>query len=93
MGENAQVVLTSTPQRQAHISVQRYFEVSLLLTLATGFLTIATTGKLDVISMVMMFGALAIKLWSHIRATDYSLGPKTVTRISIFYTFSTAWIS
>jgi transglutaminase-like putative cysteine protease len=87
MGENAQVVLTSTPQRQAHISVQRYFEVSLLLTLATGFLTIATTGKLDVISMVMMFGALAIKLWSHIRATDYSLGPKTVTRISIFYIF------
>ena len=87
MGERAQVVTTRTPQPQTHISVQRYFEVSLLLTLATGFLTVATTGKLDVISMVMMFGALAIKLWSYIRGADYSLGPKTVTRISIFYIF------
>jgi protein-glutamine gamma-glutamyltransferase len=87
MGEKAQVVTTGTPQPQTHISVQRYFEVSLLLTLATGFLTVATTGKLDVISMVMMFGALAIKLWSYIRGADYSLGPKTVTRISIFYIF------
>ncbi|MGO8814487.1 MAG: DUF3488 and DUF4129 domain-containing transglutaminase family protein [Terriglobia bacterium] len=87
MGGKAQVVTTGTPQPQTHISVQRYFEVSLLLTLATGFLTVATTGKLDVISMVMMFGALAIKLWSYIRGADYSLGPKTVTRISIFYIF------
>ncbi len=74
-------------QRQANISVQRYFEISLLLMLATGFLTVATTGKLDVVSMVMMFGALGIKLWSYVRGADYSLGPKTVTRISIFYIF------
>ncbi len=87
MGEKTQVVSTGIPQPQAHISVQRYFEVSLLLTLAIGFLTVATTGKLDVISMVMMFGALGIKLWSYLRGADYSLGPKTVTRISIFYIF------
>ena len=51
MGKSAQVVATDTQQRQAHISVQRYFEISLLLMLATGFLTVATTGKLDVVSM------------------------------------------
>ena len=87
MGKDSQAVATDSPKRQANISVQRYFEVSLLLMLATGFLTVATTGKLDVVSMVMMFGALGIKLWSYIRGTDYSLGPRTVTRISIFYIF------
>src|SRR5208282_4724166 len=87
MGKSAQVVATDVLKRQANISVQRYFEISLLLMLATGFFTVATTGKLDVVSMVMMFGALGIKLWSYIRGADYSLGPKTVTRICIFYIF------
>ncbi|MGD1103094.1 MAG: DUF3488 and transglutaminase-like domain-containing protein [Terriglobia bacterium] len=87
MGKNAQVVATDIQQRQANISVQRYFEISLLLMLATGFLTVATTGKLDVISIVVVCGALAIKLWSYVRGADYSLGPKTVMRISIFYIF------
>jgi protein-glutamine gamma-glutamyltransferase len=67
--------------------VQRYFEISLLLMLATGFLTVATTGKLDAISMIVVFSAMAIRLWSHIRGVDYSLAPRTVTRISIFYIF------
>ncbi len=87
MSKKAQVVATDVQKRQANISVQRYFEISLLLMLATGFLTVATTGKLDVVSMVMMFGALGIKLFSYVRGADYSLGPKTVTRISIFYIF------
>ncbi|MDR3677484.1 MAG: transglutaminaseTgpA domain-containing protein [Acidobacteriota bacterium] len=87
MGKKAQVVATDAQQRQSHISVQRYFEISLLLMLTTGFLTVATTGKLDVVSIVVMSGALGIKLWSYIRGTDYSLGPKTVTRICIFYIF------
>jgi hypothetical protein len=87
MSKTAQVAVTDVEKRQANISVQRFFEVSLLLTLATGFLTVATTGKLDMISIVMMCGALTIKLWSYVRGADYSLGPKTVTRISIFYIF------
>ena len=87
MGTKVQVVSTDTQQRQSHISVQRYFEISLLLMLATGFLTVATTGKLDAISIVVVCAAMAIKLGSHIRGADYSLGPKTVTRISIFYIF------
>jgi transglutaminase-like putative cysteine protease len=87
MGTKAQVVSTDTQQRQSHISVQRYFEISLLLMLATGFLTVATTGKLDAISIVAVCSALGIKLWSHFRGVDYSLAPKTVTRISIFYIF------
>ena len=87
MGTKAQAVSTDTQQRQSHISVQRYFEISLLLMLATGFLTVATTGKLDVISIIVVFSAMGVRLWSHIRGVDYSLAPKTVARISIFYIF------
>jgi transglutaminase-like putative cysteine protease len=87
MNKGPQVATAELSQKQAHISVQRYFEISLLLMLATGFLTVATTGKLDLVSKVGMFGALAIKFWSYVREADYSLSPKTVTRISIFYIF------
>jgi hypothetical protein len=87
MSTKVQAVSTDTHQLQANISVQRYFEISLLLTLGTGFLTVATTGKLDPVSIVVFCGALIVKLWSHLRGLDYSLAPKTVTRISIFYIF------
>ncbi len=87
MSKQAQPVSTDTQQRQSNISVQRYFEISLLLTLATGFLTVATTGKLDLVSIVVVCGAMGIKLLGHLRGLDYSLRPKTVTRISIFYIF------
>jgi protein-glutamine gamma-glutamyltransferase len=87
MGKSAKPATTDIEQRQSHISVQRYFEISLLLMLATGFLTVATTGKLDAVSLIVVCAALAVKLWSHVRGVDYSLGPKTVTRISIFYIF------
>jgi transglutaminase-like putative cysteine protease len=72
---------------QSNISVQRYFEISLLLTLATGFVTVAMTGKLDLVSIVAVSTALAVKLWSYSREADFSLSPRTVTRISIFYIF------
>ncbi len=74
-------------KKHSHISVQRYFEISLLLMLATSFVTLATTGKLDFVSVVMVSAALALKLWGYVREADYSLGPRTVTRIAIFYIF------
>jgi protein-glutamine gamma-glutamyltransferase len=74
-------------RKQSHISVQRYFEISLLLMLSISFLTVATTGKLDLISIVAVSAGLLLKLWSYVRDTDYSLAPRTVTRLSIFYLF------
>ena len=73
--------------KQSHISVQRYFEISLLLMLGTAFVTLATTGKLDFISIVVVSVAMLIKLWSYTRDADYSLSPRTVTRLAIFYMF------
>lgn len=72
-------------RKQSHISVQRYFEISLLLMLSIAFLTVATTGKLDLISIVAVSASLLLKFWSHVRDADYSLAPRTVTRLSIFY--------
>ena len=72
---------------QSNISVQRYFEVSLLLTLATAFITVTMTGKLDFVSTVVVSIALGVKLWSYSREVDLSLSPRTVTRVSISYIF------
>lgn len=73
--------------KQAHISVQRYFEISLVLMLGTSFITLASTGKLDFPSIAIVSAALLLKLWSHVRESDYSLAPRTVTRLAIFYVF------
>ena len=48
--------------KQSRISVERYFEVSLLLMLATAFLTITATRKLDLPSTVGVFAALVLRL-------------------------------
>jgi protein-glutamine gamma-glutamyltransferase len=74
-------------RKQSRISVQRYFEISLLLMLSIAFLTVATTGKLDLISIIVVSAGLLLKLWSYVRDADYSLAPRTVTRLSIFYLF------
>ncbi|MGA2630929.1 MAG: DUF3488 and transglutaminase-like domain-containing protein [Terriglobia bacterium] len=73
--------------KQSHISVERYFETSLLLMLATAFATVATTGKLDLPSIVVVAAALALRIWSQVRELGLSLSPRTVTRLSIFYIF------
>ena len=74
-------------KKQAHVSVERYFETSLLLMLTTGFVTVATTGKLDLPSIIVVFTALAIRLWGQFRERDYSISARTITRLSVFYVF------
>ena len=87
MAKKAAVDPAELAKKQAHISVERYFETSLLLTLGTAFLTVATTGKLDLISVVLVSAALLLRLYSYLREADYSLAPRTVTRLSVFYIF------
>ena len=87
MAKTAQAEPAALLRLQSNISVQRYFEVSLLLTLSIAFITVAMTGKLDFVSTVVVAIALCAKLWSHAREADLSLSPRTVTRVSIFYIF------
>jgi hypothetical protein len=44
MPKTAQLDPATLVRLQSNISVQRYFEISLLLTLATGFITVTMTG-------------------------------------------------
>jgi transglutaminase-like putative cysteine protease len=87
MAKTAQPDPSTLLSLQSNISVQRYFEISLLLTLAIGFFTVTMTGKLDMVSTVVVSTALVVKLWSYSREADFSLSARTVTRISIFYIF------
>jgi len=87
MAKAAQTDPATLLKLQSNISVQRHFEVSLLLTLAIAFVTVAMTGKLDFVSTVVISIALGVKLWSYSREAAFSLSPRTVTRVSIFYIF------
>ncbi len=73
--------------KQSSSIVQRYFEISLLLMLGTSFITLATTGKLDLVSTTVVSAALLVRLWSHLREADYTLREPTVTHLAIFYMF------
>ncbi len=74
-------------QKQSRISVERYFEVSLLLMVATSFLTLATTGKLDLVAVILVSIALGVRLWGYAAERDLRLSPRMVTRLAIFYIF------
>ena len=87
MGKAATIDPDPIAGKQSHISVERYFETSLLLMLATAFVTVATTGKLDLPSIVVVAAALALRIWSQVRERGLSLSPRTVTRLSVFYIF------
>jgi protein-glutamine gamma-glutamyltransferase len=87
MAGPTQTVPVDRPNNQRHISVQRYFEISLVLMLSISFITLASTGKLDFPSIAIVSTALLLKLWSYVRDSDYSLAPRTITRLAIFYVF------
>jgi len=73
------------PIPPSSISVQRYFEVSLLLTLTTAFVTLAATRKLDSVSVLVLALALGAKLWSYARDADWLLSPRAVNRLAVAY--------
>ncbi|MBZ5543391.1 MAG: transglutaminaseTgpA domain-containing protein [Acidobacteriia bacterium] len=87
MAKAASIDPAELSRPQTHVSVQRYFETSLLLMLGTAFVTVASTGKLDLVSVFVVSAALLVKLWSYLGERDVSLGPRTVTRLAVFYIF------
>lgn len=83
--------------QQRYISVQRYFEISLLMMLGTAFLTLTATGKLDAVSIFLFCAALGVKLWSYARGeSGYRLQPRAVSRLSLaylaFFFFDLLWL-
>jgi len=66
-------------------SVDRFFEVSLLLLLGTSFVTLASTGTLDVVSVALVSIALAIRLWGYASGRDLRISAGMVTRLAVLY--------
>lgn len=72
-------------QPYAATAVDRFFAVSLLLMLGTSFVTLASTGKLDIVSVTLVFAALAVRLWGYAAGWNLSISSRTVTRLAILY--------
>ena len=66
-------------------AVQRYFEVSLYLLVATGVLAIVSTGKLDLFSTLIPPIALAYKGWRIHRGRGPELSPRVATWLVLAY--------
>jgi protein-glutamine gamma-glutamyltransferase len=72
-------------QNESGTCVDHFFEVSLLLLLGTGFATLATTGKLDTLSIALVFLALAVRLCGYATGRDLQISSRTVTRLAALY--------
>ena len=74
----------TTPATTAKV-VHRYFEVSLFLLVTVGFLALASTGQLDVPTVLLVGGALVVKALRYRRQSEPELNPKSVTQLAWFY--------
>lgn len=70
------------PGRQA---IEYFFDLALFLFVATGFIAVAATGKLDVPSVLVVGAALGVRGLAFIGFTKVSLQPDTVTRLTMLY--------
>ena len=74
------------PVRPAGSSaVQRYFESSLFLLVATGSLAIVFTGKLDIFTTIVVPLAIAFKAFRFWRGKGPELSTRTATSMVLFY--------
>jgi transglutaminase-like putative cysteine protease len=74
-----------TAKHQSGTSVDRFFAVSLLLMLGTGFVTLTSTGKLDAVSVALVFIAIAVRLWGYATGRNLQLSSQTVNRLALLY--------
>lgn len=65
--------------------IRRYFEVSLFLLITVGFLTLASTGQLDLLTLLGVSTALVVKALRYRRHCEPELSPRIVTLLTWFY--------
>lgn len=85
MSHAANTVSQLTPKDVSRSSVDRFFEIALLLMLGTGFITLASTGRLDGIAVVLVFVALFVRLWGYASGRSLHLSPRAVTILAFAY--------
>lgn len=70
---------------QGLAAINRYFEISLFLMIATSVVTLVSTGKLDAISTIVPPAALALKALRWWRGDEVELSHRAATRLTIGY--------
>jgi transglutaminase-like putative cysteine protease len=78
-------VATAAVTRDAQGAVERYFEISLYLLVLTGFLTLAITGKLDLLSLLFVGAALAFRGYLLLRRQVVQLSEQWTTYLTLAY--------
>jgi len=69
----------------AHTAVQRYFELSLYLLIVTGFATLVSTGKLDLLSVFVVSVALLLRGRQLLRRDTSLLSEAWTSRLTVAY--------
>jgi protein-glutamine gamma-glutamyltransferase len=77
--------LSTTAPAPALSAVQRYFEISLFLLVATGVLSIVSTGKLDIVSVLIPSVALIYKGIRMQRGRGPEITPRAATGLVLAY--------
>ncbi len=73
--------------RTGREAIEFFFGLSLYLFVATGFVAVAATGKLDVPSVILVGAALGLRGLAFLGLTRISLTPSAVTRLTVAYMF------
>src|SRR5256885_11708663 len=71
--------------RAEHPQIQRYFELSLFLLTATGFATLAGTGKLDPLSLIVITATLVIQALLLLQRRNLIIPERWINYITLFY--------
>ena len=76
---------TTAIPRPTQTAVERYFEISLYLLIVTGFFTLATTGKLDVLAILFVSAGLLFRGYLLFRRQNLVLSEHWTTMLTIGY--------
>jgi protein-glutamine gamma-glutamyltransferase len=80
-----QAILSGTQKRTPIPAVERYFQISLYLLVCTGFATLVTTGKLDILSVAGVTVALLVRGWLLLRHENVKVPERWTSYFTIAY--------
>ncbi|HWR15388.1 MAG TPA: DUF3488 and transglutaminase-like domain-containing protein [Terriglobales bacterium] len=73
------------PVPTVNMAVERYFQVSLYLLIATGFLTLIATGRLDFLSILVVTLAILFRGFLLLRKTELKIPERWTTYFTLIY--------
>jgi protein-glutamine gamma-glutamyltransferase len=66
-------------------AIERFFQFALFLMVLSGFAMLASTGKLDPVSLLIMLGALAARGWLLYHRREVQIAESTTNYFTVFY--------